>query len=345
MKALVKCQAGDGFMALRDLPEPVPARDQVKIEVQYTGICGSDLHIYHNDIAIPIRPPVVTGHEFSGIIAELGADVTGWKVGDRVVAETAFSFCGVCAHCREGYYNVCDQRKTLGYWYDGAFARYTVVPAARLHALPDSIPFLEGAFTEPLACITHAAYELTHIVPGDIVLVSGPGSIGLATMQAAKAQGAQVLISGTSIDAERLQVAKELGADWTVDVMEQPLLPLVAELTQGRGADVVFECSGAAKGLQDGLLAVRKRGQLTQIGLFGKPINLDFERICFKEIKVTGSLGSRWSSWETALKLLASRRVDARRLISHVMPLSEWQQAFTMFEQKQGRKLVLEPPR
>jgi len=344
MKALVKFELGDGFMELRDLPEPSPGPGQVKIQVQYTGICGSDLHIYHNDIAIPIRPPVVTGHEFSGIIVELGAGVSGWKAGDRVVAETAFTYCGVCPHCRAGYYNVCDQRRTLGYWHDGAFARYTVVPAARLHALPDAISFLEGAFTEPLACITHAVYELTHIVPGDIVLVSGPGSIGLATMQAAKAQGARVLVTGTTVDAERLQMARELGADWTANVLEQPLLPLVAELTGGLGADIVFECSGAAKGLQDGLLAVRKRGQFTQIGLFGKPVTLDFERICFKEIKVTGSLGSRWESWEKALQLLAAKQVDAGRIISHVMPLGEWRKAFTMFEEKQGRKLVLEPP-
>ena len=116
MKALVKYQSGDGFMELRDVPEPKPEAGQVKIEVARTGICGSDLHIYHNDIDIPIRPPVVTGHEFSGTIVEIGAGVEGWKVGDRVVSETAFSYCGVCLHCREGYYNLCNQRRTLGYW-------------------------------------------------------------------------------------------------------------------------------------------------------------------------------------------------------------------------------------
>jgi len=325
------------------MKEPVPGVDQVKIKINYTGICGSDLHIFHNDIAIPINPPVITGHEFSGTIVEVGKDVSGWKVGDRVVAETAFSYCGVCSHCREGYYNVCDQRRTLGYWYDGAFAQYTVVPAARLHALPESIPFLEGAFTEPLACVSHAVYELTHVTAGDIVLVSGPGSIGLATMQAAKAQGARVIVSGTKIDAERLKIAEELGAEWAIDVTDRPLLPAIADLTGGKGVDVVFECSGSAKGLQDALLAVRKRGQLTQVGLFGKPITCDFEKICYKEIQVTGSLGSRWASWEIALKLLASKKVDAKRLISDVMPLTEWQKAFSMFEEKKGCKLVLEP--
>lgn len=343
MKALVKYQTGDGFMELRDLPEPTPGPGQVLVEVQCTGICGSDLHIFHNDIAIPIRPPVVTGHEFAGVIRGLGAGVEGWAEGDRVVSETAFSYCGVCRHCREGFYNVCNERRTLGYWHDGAFARYTVLPAGRLHRLPDSISFLEGAFTEPLACITHAVYELTHIVPGDLVLVSGPGSVGLATVQVAKAQGARVLVTGSQVDAERLQTARELGADWTLDVSRESLADKVAELTRGVGADVVLECSGAPQAVEAGLLAVRKRGQFTQIGLFGKPFSLDFERICFKEIKVTGSLGSRWASWEMALQLLADRKVDARKLISHVLPLTEWRHAFDMFERKEGRKLVLEP--
>jgi L-iditol 2-dehydrogenase len=343
MKALVKYQAGDGFMELRDVPEPAPGAGQVLVEIQYTGICGSDLHIFHNDIAIPIRPPVVTGHEFAGVVRAVGAGVSGWESGDRVVSETAFSYCGVCRHCREGFYNVCDQRRTLGYWHDGAFARYTVVPAARLHRLPEAIGFLEGAFTEPLACITHAVYELTRILPGDLVLVSGPGSVGLATLQVAKAQGAQVLVAGAAVDADRLRTARELGADWTVDVTAQPLGELVAELTHGAGVDVVLECSGAPQAVEAGLLAVRKRGQFTQIGLFGRPITLDFERICFKEIKVTGSLGSRWASWEMALQLLARKQVDARALISHVMPLAEWRHAFEMFERKDGRKLVLQP--
>ena len=119
MKALVKYQKGEGNMEIRDIPEPTVAKDQIKIEVRAAGICGSDLHIYHDDIAIPLNPPVVTGHEFSGVIAALGEGVTGWNVGDRVVSETAYSFCGTCNHCINGFYNLCNQRRTLGYWYNG----------------------------------------------------------------------------------------------------------------------------------------------------------------------------------------------------------------------------------
>ncbi len=343
MKGLVKYEKGDGFMEIRDVPEPKPGRGQVKIEVKYTGICGSDLHIYHYDIGIPIRPPVITGHEFSGVIVEVGEGVEGWKVGDRVVSETAFSYCGVCMHCREGYYNLCNERRTLGYWYDGAFAPYTVVPAARLHALPDSISFLSGALMEPLACITHAVMELTAIQAGDIVLVSGPGAIGLATMQVAKAHGAKVLVAGTTVDLERLEIAKKLGADWVVNIQEKNLLERVAELTDGVGVDVTLECSGNAKGTDAGILATRKRGQLTQIGLPGKPITIDFEKICYREIRVTGSLGSRWTSWEKALALVKDRKVLLEPLASDIIPLSDWKKAFDMFEAKKGLKIVIDP--
>jgi L-iditol 2-dehydrogenase len=343
MKGLVKFQIGDGFMDIRDVPEPKPEYGQVKIDVQYSGICGSDLHIYHSDIAIPIRPPVVTGHEFSGIISEIGDGVEGWKAGDRVVSETAFSYCGKCMHCREGFYNLCNERRTLGYWYNGSFAPFTVVPAARLHALPESISFLSGALMEPLACIVHAVMELTEVRAGDTVLVSGPGAIGLATLQVAKAHGARVLVAGTTVDRERLEKAKSFGADRTINVMEEDMLKVVEEMTNGVGVDVVLECSGSAKALQDALLAVRKRGRLTQIGLFGKPITLDFERICFKEIKVTGSLGSRWISWEKALQFVEEKKVLLEPLASDVLPLSEWKKAFAMFEEKKGLKIVLDP--
>ena len=343
MKALVKYAKGEGNMEIRDVPEPVAGKDQITIEVKATGICGSDLHIYHDDIVIPLRPPVVTGHEFSGVIADVGEGVSGWKVGDRVVSETAYEFCGTCEYCITGFYNRCNQRKTLGYWYNGAFTRYTVVPAARVHRLPDNVDFVAGALTEPLACVTHAVLELTQITVGDVALITGPGAIGLMTMQVAKVQGATVIIAGTAKDVERLAVAQQLGADNTVNVQEQNLLEKIHALTNSRGVDVVLECSGNEKAVDDGFLAVKKGGRFTQIGLFSKPITIDFEKIAVKEIKATGSFGSRWTSWEKALRLMAQEKVQLRPLVSDVLPITEWEHAFTMFEEKKGLKLVLTP--
>ena len=196
---------------------------------------------------------------------------------------------------------------------------------------------------EPLACVVHAVLELTHITAGDVVLVTGPGAIGLTALQIARAQGATTIVAGTSQDVERLKLATELGADTTVNVMQHNLLEVVNEMTASGGVDVVLECSGNAKAANDALLAVKKRGQFTQIGLYGKPITIDFEKICFKEIKVTGSLGSRWISWQKALQLVAQGKVQLRPLVSDIFPITEWEKAFRMFEEKKGLKLVLTP--
>ena len=151
MKALVKYASGSGNMEIRDMPVPHAGPGQIKIKVMEAGICGSDLHIYHSDIAIPINPPVITGHEFSGIVEEVGEGVSGFKPGDPVVSETAYDYCGKCDFCREGWYNLCIERKTLGYWYNGIFTKYTVVPADRVHHIPEGVSFTAAAMTEPVS--------------------------------------------------------------------------------------------------------------------------------------------------------------------------------------------------
>jgi L-iditol 2-dehydrogenase len=331
-------------MEIRDMPEPNPGPGQVKIEVKAAGICGSDLHIFHDDIdGIPINPPMIAGHEFCGVVAAVGDGVTKWKVGDRVTSETAFSFCGDCLHCRTGFYNLCNNRRTLGYWYNGAFARYTVVPQERIHRLPEHVDFLSGALCEPLACVTHAVMELTKIEAGDVVLVSGPGAIGLLALQVAKASGATVLVSGTGVDTKRLELAKELGADRTVDITKEDIFAVMKEMTAKTGADVVLECSGSPRAVDTALLLTRKAGQYTQIGLFGKPLEVDFEKICYRELKVTGSLGSTWTSWEKGIQLLSEGKVNTKVLATDVFPITDWETAYDRFEKKEGYKLILTP--
>lgn len=343
MKALVKYEKGNGNLEIRDVPIPVPEPGQVKIEVKAAGICGSDLHIYHDDIAIPVRPPVTIGHEFSGVVIEVGEGVTSCKPGDRVVSETAFSYCMECEHCKSGYYNLCNQRRTLGYWYNGVFARYTVVPQSRIHLLPEQVDFTSGAMIEPLACVTHAVYDLSTLQAADVVLVSGPGPIGIMTALVAKAQGARVILSGTTADAERLKLAESLGVDCVVNVENQNLESLVQEFTSGRGADAVFECSGNGAATNMGIRLCKKRGYFVQVGLGGKPITFDIEALCYREIKFTGSLGSRFSSWNKAIDLVSAGKVNLLPLASHTFPITHWQEAFELFENKQCNKIILTP--
>jgi len=343
MKALVKYDAGPGNMEIRDIPEPKPGPGQVKIEVKKAGICGSDLHILHSDIAIPVKPPVVTGHEFSGVVSEVGEGVTKYKPGDRVVSETAFHYCGKCDYCRMGYYNICVERKTLGYWYDGIFTNYTVVPEGRVHLMPENVSFLEAAMTEPLACVVHAVYDCCRITAGDVVLVVGPGAIGQMAAQVAKAQGGVVIVSGTNIDEDRLRLAKELGADYAINVQKESLEDLVNSITGGYGADVVLECSGNARGVDSGLQNIKKRGYYCQIGLCGKKIEFDIERINYKEIHFSGSIGSRGQSWDRTLQLMSMKKVNLAPLASKEYTILEWEEAFRAFENKEGYKIMLNP--
>jgi L-iditol 2-dehydrogenase len=343
MKGLVKFARGEGQMEIREVEEPFPQENQVKIEVKAAGICGSDVHIFHDDINIPIRTPVVVGHEFCGVIAEVGKGVSHWKVGERVTSETAFSVCERCSYCRTGHYNLCKDRKGIGYWFNGAFTNYVIAPEMRIHKLPDNVDFISGALCEPLSVVTHGVIELSHINPGDTVLVSGVGAIGLLAAQVARCEGARVIISGTSEDLDRFPLAKELGFREFVNVQQQDLGQFVAEVTQEKGVDVVLECSGAPAAARSGFEVIKKQGVYTQIGLFGKPIEINFETIAYKELSVSGSFSQRWTAWKTALELLEKGMVKTKPLVTDTYPISKWQEAFAKFEKKQSMKVILHP--
>ncbi len=341
MKALMKVARGMGNVEVRDIDEPSPPAGHVKLAVRAAGICGTDLHIYHDEF--PTRPPVVMGHEVAGQVVELGAGVTRVAVGDRVTSETYFSTCGVCRFCRAGQPNLCLERRSIGSAVNGGFTRYLVVPERNLHHLPDGIDDGAGALTEPLACVVHGALEMPSLTPGDLAVVAGPGAIGLLTLQVVKAGGARTVVLGTNADAGRLALARELGADHVVNVQQEDPTPLVMDLGAGFGADIVYECSGAGPAAQQLLSLVRRRGQYAQIGLFSAPVAWDLNQICYKELRVTGSNASVPSAWDRALRLMETGQVKTGPLISHVFALDDWRQAFDTFERREGVKLVFRP--
>ena len=225
----------------------------------------------------------------------------------------------------------------------GAFAPYTVVPAKRVHKIPENVSDISAAMTEPLACVCHAVYDLCRIVPGNLVLVTGPGAIGIMAMQVAKAHGARVIMSGTSADSSRLALAKTLGADIVVDIQKENLEEIIMTESDGYGADVVLECSGTGTAISNALTLIKKLGRFTQIGLPGRPIEFDITQLCFKEVLLTGSLGSRKISWEQALGLQANGLVNLEPLAESPMPLGAWKEAFRRFDEKEGCKLLLDP--
>lgn len=342
MKAVMKLKPGPGNIGLEDIAEPKPAAGQVLIKVAAAGICGTDLHIYHDEFKT--QPPVVLGHELSGEVAAVGNKVEGLTPGTRVTTETYFSTCGVCRYCRTGHENLCLARRSIGSGVNGGFTNFVVVPAENVHPLPENLSFEAGALTEPLACVVHGVLSTPTVRPGDVAVIAGPGAIGLLTLQVVKAAGATVVVLGTNADAGRLELAKSLGVDHTLNVQQEDPDTLIRELTlEGHGADVVYECSGAGPAAQQLLELVRRRGRYVQIGLFGKAVAWDLDQVCYKELIVTGSNASVPSAWLRALQLLETGAVRTDALITDTFPVTEWRAAFERFDSKQGVKLLLTP--
>jgi L-iditol 2-dehydrogenase len=341
MKGVVKTARGDGNVSLEDVREPEPGPGQVLIAVQAAGICGTDIHIYHDEF--PSWPPVVLGHEVSGQVLGVGEGVTTIKVGARVTSETYFFTCGKCRFCREGRINLCPSRRSIGSGVNGAFTSLLVVPEIKVHTLPENLSYQEGALVEPLASAIHGTLDQPHVRPGDLAVVTGPGAIGLLALQLLKAAGVQVIVLGTASDVHRLDLARQLGADETYVVESDDYRAAIEQRSDGLGADIVYECSGAGAAAAMLLTLVRRGGQYAQIGLFGKPVAWDLEQVCYKELTVTGSNAQVPSAWARALNLLASGTIKLEPLISGVYALADWREAFDAAERRSALKLLLTP--
>lgn len=340
MKALVKSGLGPGQMKLVDVPEPSPQPGEVLIEIGAAGICGTDLHIMAGEY--PVQPPVVLGHEFSGVIREIGEGVESWRVGDRVTSVPYAVVCGSCAYCQAGQFGLCRHRQSYGSGVHGAFARYLAVNASGLYRLPANQSLAAGALTEPLACVTKAVYEIGAVRPEERVIVLGPGPIGLLAVQVVQAAGGRVSLVGLRRDARRMEMGQALGADLTYADNPDDVTHLVTSL-EPASADVVFECSGAGPALDMALQVVRPQGRVIQVGLFGKLVTADLDLIVRKDLALRGSFASSLESWRRALELTGSGLVDTSQMISDTFPLDAWADAFARAAGGEGLKVIIEP--
>lgn len=341
MKGLVKYTLGEGDAELRELPEPVPGPGEVKCKVIRAGICGSDMHVYHGEMGC--TPPVVMGHEFIGRIVEVGEGVTKYQPGLRVTAEIGHYVCGKCEYCRDGFINMCIDRKSMGYVYDGVFAEYVIIPERDIVPVPESIDPDEAALIEPLACCCRACYDFADINPGKLVVVLGPGPMGQMNAQIAKAMGAKVIVAGTTHSAPRLEMAKKLGADYIIDFQQQDLKAFILSQTGNYGADVVIECSGTDSAVNLGLDILRKEGQLIQFAVHGKPeSNINWVKIIQKELRVSGSMSTISHNWPQAVKLLENKQVNLKPLADAVYKLEDWKAAVEKYDSKTAYKVVFD---
>jgi L-iditol 2-dehydrogenase len=331
MRALVKTAKGKGLCEVREVPEPSVRENDVLIDVKACGICGTDLHIYHDEF--PYWPPVILGHEFSGVIAEVGKNVKDWKVGERVVGEPHTLACGTCYLCRTGNRQVCAEKRSPGWGIDGAFApRMRFPEPALLHRIPHDLSFEAAALVEPLANVVTDVVLTRAIMVGDIVAVAGPGPIGIMCALVAKEAGAaSVIIIGTNDDeALRLSLCRSLSAiDHVVNIEKDDPAKLVADVTGGRGVDVFIEASGAAPALQTGAQIVRKLGTVIAIGLTGKTtIGFPYDMFMMKSVRYLFSISTKYDSWDRSIGLLASGLIPHERLVTHRGPIDRWQEFF-----------------
>lgn len=344
MRALVKTAEGPGNLELRDVPVPQIGADEALIRVRACGICGSDLKI--QDDQHPYTPPVVIGHEFAGEIAEIGAGVSGWQVGDRVVSEQHIGACGHCRQCLTGNAFACSAKRAPGYFTDGAFTEFIKVPAWLLHRIPEKLSFVEAAFTEPSAVAAHGMLDRTGINPEDVVVILGCGPIGLVAAKMAQEEGAsKVIVTGIDRDEiARLPKGREIGIDHVVNVMKEDLAGLVNNLTHGEGADVVIELSGALPAINQAFQLARRLGR---VGIIGQPpadeIKIPYRQAMFRALTVSFSYSSKYTSWERALSLFERGAINPSQFITHVLPLEAWEQGFELSRSGQAVKVVLEP--
>lgn len=340
MKALFKPLGGINNLVLKEVLEREPVGDEVKIKVAYVGICGTDLHIMKGEYG---KGGVVLGHEFSGVITAVGEDVNSLKVGQRVTSETTYKTCGVCPNCIEKDYNLCSNRVGIGTLADGAMAEYVISREESVHILPANTSLLAGALSEPLSCGVHAVLEKSSVKKGDIVCVFGSGAIGLSVAQVAKQTGAFVILAGLSADKERFEIAKELGVNKILDQQSEDIEAYVADVTNGVGVDVAFECSGAIAAVNKAFSIVRRKGQVIQMGVFPESKQMiETDMILHKEIEYIGSRSQKPSSWEIAMELLEKGLVDNDCLVTKKVLLDDWKTGFDYVAAGKGTKTVIE---
>ncbi|BCX46884.1 NAD(P)-dependent sugar dehydrogenases [Haloferula helveola] len=333
MKALELVAASRLEVVERPVPEPGPG--ELRIAVRACGICGSDLHGMDGSSGRRI-PPVIMGHEASGVVDGVGEGAGDWKQGERVTFDSTV-WCGECGFCREGRVNLCDRRQVVGvscgeFHRDGAFAEYVVVPERIVHRLPDGLSFADAAFAEPVGVALHAAKRAGGLT-GKSVLVVGAGLIGLLVVQASKRAGAERVVA-VDLDADRLALAIELGADGASP----------PDALQESDFDVAFEVVGVGLTVGLAVKSVRKGGRVVLVGNLSPEVPLPLQAVVTRELDVLGSCAIA-GEYPEALAAIADGSIRVRPLVSGVHPIETGVEAFAEAARKGALKVLIAPAR
>jgi len=358
MKAIVAEDFGE--VSLKNVEMPKVKSSDVMIKVKACGVDRTDViaWIKKEYVAAGYRTrqkykfPVILGAEASGEITEVGKEVSGWNIGDRVIPEYYTDMCGQCSYCRTGQYNLCPYSKgkgELGRSIDGCFAEYCSIPASSLIRIPDNLSYEEACLTEMVAVTMHGLRRAGFVKPGEAIAILGCGIIGLSALQICKASGCTVVITGTSRDKDRLQLAKKLGADRIVNIEEEDLLKVandykgVGFYKDMPGFDYVFVAAPSPSAVEQALRIVRPGGRITQIGHphSREPISIPYYNV-LDDITIYGTSVNTREDWERSLSLMAKGIVKVKDMIK-TYPLEKWEQAFKDFWEGKVIRSVLIP--
>lgn len=339
MKALVKAKAEEGIW-MEEVQTPTVGPNDVLIRVKKTAICGTDIHIYNWDAwaqsTIPV--PMHVGHEFAGEIAELGGEVKGLELGQRVSAEGHIT-CGYCRNCRAGNRHLCRKTDGIGVNRPGAFAAFVSVPSVNVCPLPDSVDDETGAILDPLGNAAHTA--LSFDLVGEDVLITGAGPIGIMAVAIARRAGARNVVI-TDVNDYRLGIAAKLGATRAVNVTHHSLADVMSELDMTEGFDVGLEMSGVPAAFADMLRTINHGGKLALLGILPAGTGIDWNEVIFKGLEVRGIYGRRM--FETWYKMIAMLEggLDLSSVVTHRFAVDDFQKAFDAARSGQAGKVILD---
>jgi len=341
VKAAVLEGAKKGRLRIKDIPIPSVEDDQILVKVAACGVCHTDLHYIEHGVPTFKKPPIILGHEASGIIEAVGGEVTGWSQGQRVLIPAVLT-CGHCAFCRMGRENICANMTMLGNHIDGAYAEYVAVPAKDLLELPDSIPLEEASIiADAISTPYHAVKNRARVQPGDTVVVFGCGGVGMNAVQLAAAAGGYVI--AVDVNERKLEWAREFGAARTINASKVERVSKEIKKMTGGGADIALEVIGNPRTIEEALECVRVGGRLCVVGYTPEAISVVAGKIMFKELEVVGSLGCRPLDYKPLIRMVEQGRIDIKRQVTHRFPLDELDKAFAVMKEGVSLRSIVVP--
>ena len=340
MKATV-FHAANQPLAVEEIPTPTPGAGEVLVKVAGCGVCHTDLHYIDHGVPTFKKPPLVLGHEVSGTVAGLGAGVSQWKEGTRILLPAVYG-CGQCSMCRTGRENICEKMVMFGNNVDGGYAEYMLAPAKDIIALPDELPLIESSIiADAVTTPYHAVVNRGQVKPGDSVIVFGCGGIGLNLVQIATAVGARVI--AVDVIDSKLEWAKKLGAQATINAKNVERVDKEVRKLTGGGADIGFEAIGNPATQAQAFSCIRTGGRFVVVGFTDRPMTLDTGRVMYREMEIIGSLGCRAVDYPRVLELARQGKIKVKELVTAQFPLNDINAAFDTLRSGEGIRSVVVP--